>query len=135
MPNTLSDSPATMYMVAVADKNGQLLDAKRTYKITVPAKMPAKQFWALTVYDHANWSYIYSNSGRTTLSSYDMDKMKVNSDGSVTIYVGPRAPNGFESNWIPTAGRRPAPTMRFYGPTDELMNKSFKLPDFEVVGK
>ncbi|MGF6573886.1 hypothetical protein ABH945_006007 [Paraburkholderia sp. GAS333] len=135
MPKTLSDSPGTMYMVAVADKNGKLLDAKTNYKITLPAAMPAKQFWAITVYDHATWTYIYSNSERTTLSSYDMDKMKLNSDGSVTIYVGPHAPKGLESNWIPTAGRRPAPTVRFYGPTEELMNKSFRLPDFEVVGK
>ncbi|BBU32566.1 hypothetical protein BTHE68_63000 (plasmid) [Burkholderia sp. THE68] len=122
-----------MYMVAVADNHGKLMDAKKTYKLTVPAKMPAKQFWAITEYDHATWTYIYSDSGRTTLSSYDMDKMKPNADGSVTIYVGPRAPKGLESNWIPTAGRRPAPTMRIYGPTEEFMNKSFKLPDFELL--
>jgi hypothetical protein len=51
----------------------------------------------------------------------------------VTIYVGPAAPKGMENNWIPTSGKRPLPAMRFYGPTDELNSKTFKLPDFEKV--
>jgi hypothetical protein len=46
--------------------------------------------------------------------SYDLDKMKKNADGGVTIYVGPKSPEGRESNWIPTAGKRPLPAMRFY---------------------
>ena len=56
-----------------------------------------------------------------------------NADGGVSIYVGPKAPSGLESNWIPTAGKRPLPAMRFYGPTEAFNNKTFKLADFEVV--
>jgi len=105
MPKALSDSPATQYLMAVGDKDGKLLEAGKLYKVDVPAEMPVKQFWALTVYDRATMSFIYSNSNRTTLSSYDVDKMKENPDGGVTIYVGPKSPAGLESNWIPTAGR------------------------------
>jgi hypothetical protein len=36
MPKVLSDSPATQYLMAVADKNGKLLEAGETYKIDVP---------------------------------------------------------------------------------------------------
>jgi hypothetical protein len=93
--------------------------------------MPVKQFWALTVYDRATCSY--SNSNRTTLSSYDLDKMKKNTDGGLTIYAGPKAPDGLESSWIPTAGKRPLPAMRCYGPTEALNNKTFKLPDLLVT--
>ena len=46
--------------------------------------MPVKQFWALTVYNRDTMSFIYSDSGRTTLSSYDLDKMAKNPDGGVT---------------------------------------------------
>ncbi|HEV7305813.1 DUF1254 domain-containing protein [Ensifer sp.] len=133
MPKVLSDSPATQYLMAMADKNGKLLEAGKLYKLDVPAKMPVKQFWALTVYDRATMGFLYSETNRTTLSSYDLDKMKKNVDGGVTIYVGPKAPEGLESNWIPTSGKRPLPAMRFYGGTDELNNKTFKLPDFELV--
>ena len=133
MPKVLGDSPATQYVMAMADKNGKLLEAGKLYKLDVPAKMPVKQFWALTVYDRATFSFIYTDTGPTTLSSYDLGKMKTNADGGVTIYVGPKAPVGFEANWIPTKGKRPLPAMRMYGATDELNNKTFKLPDFEEV--
>lgn len=133
MPKVLSDSPATQYLMCMADKDGNLLEAGQTYKLTVPAKMPVKQFWALTVYNRDTMSFIYSESERTTLSSYDLEKMKKNADDSVTLYVGPKAPEGLENNWIPTSGKRPLPAMRFYGPTDELNQKSFKLADFERV--
>lgn len=134
MPKLLSDTPATQYMMALADNKGRLLQAGKLYKLDVPAEMPVKQFWALTVYDRATNAFIYSDSNRTTLSSYDIGKMKKNPDGGVTIYVGPKAPKGLDSNWIPTSGKRPMPAMRFYGPTEAFNNKTFKLPDFELVG-
>ena len=108
MPKVLSDKPATQYMMAMADKDGNPLEGGKLYKLDVPAEMPVKQFWALTVYDRATMSFIYSESNRTTLSSYDLDKMKKDAEGGVTIYVGPKAPKGLDSNWIPTAGKRSA---------------------------
>jgi hypothetical protein len=134
MPKVLSDTPATQYMMAMADKDGHLLEAGKLYKVDLPAKMPVKQFWALTVYDRATMSFIYSDLDRTTLSTYDLDKMTKNADGGVTLYVGPKAPEGLEANWIPTAGKRPLPAVRFYGPTEAFNSKTFKLPDFELVG-
>jgi hypothetical protein len=133
MPKALSDTPATQYLMAMADKNGKLLEAGKTYKLDVPKDMPVKQFWALTVYDRATCSFIYNDLNRTTLSSYDLDKMKKNADGGVTLYVGPKAPDGLESNWIPTRGKRPLPAMRFYGGTEALNDKTFKMPDFDEV--
>lgn len=134
LPKVLSDTPATQYMMAMADKDGNLLEAGKLYKIDVPPEMPVKQFWALTVYNRATMSFIYTDQERTTLSSYDIGKMKKNADGGVTLYVGPKAPDGLETNWIPTAGKRPLPCMRFYGPTETFNDKSYKLPDFELVG-
>ncbi|MEN3795628.1 DUF1214 domain-containing protein [Aeromonas caviae] len=133
MRKVLSDTPATQYLMSLADSEGRLLEAGQLYKLTIPAKMPVKQFWALTVYNRDTMSFIYSDSDRTTLSSYDLDKMAKNPDGGVTLYVGPTAPPGKENNWIPTSGKRPLPAMRFYGPTDELNHKTFKLADFERV--
>lgn len=135
MPKVLSDKPATQYLMAMADKDGKLLEAGQTYKVTVPAEMPVKQFWALTIYDRATFSFIYSESNKTTLSSYDLDKLKKNADGSVTLYVGPKPPPGLEFNWLPTAGKRPLPAFRFYGGTDALFDKTFKMPDFEVINE
>ena len=43
--------------------------------------------------------------------------LKKNADGSVDIYCGPKAPKGFETNWIPTVpGRNWFSYFRLYGP-------------------
>jgi len=62
-----------------------------------------------------------------------MDKMKANDDGSVHLYVGPKAPAGLESNWIPTRGKTPYLWLRLYGPDEAFWSKSFKMPDVELV--
>jgi hypothetical protein len=85
----------------------------------------------MTVYDRATNCFVYTPSERTTISSYDLHTLKKNEDG--TLYVGPEAPEGLESNWIPTRGKRPLPAMRFYGPAEAMNNKTFKLPDVELV--
>jgi hypothetical protein len=59
--------------------------------------------------------------------------MKLNADGSVDIYFGPKAPAGLESNWIPTEGKRPLPCMRFYGGDTAFWDRSFELPDPDLV--
>ncbi|CAD5108420.1 DUF1254 domain-containing protein [Zestomonas carbonaria] len=133
VPRRIPERPAAYYLMAMADNQGRPLEAGATYKLVVPADMPVKQFWSLTVYDRATMAFIYSREGRTTLDSYGVDKMKKNADGSVTLYVGPQAPQGLESNWIPTSGKRPLPALRFYGASDELFDKRFKMPDFERV--
>jgi hypothetical protein len=134
MPKVLSDTPATQYMMAMADSTGAPFEPGRLYKLDVPAGMPVKQFWALTVYDRATFGFIYTDEERTTLSSFDLPNLKANPDGSVTLYVGPAAPEGLAANWIPTAGKRPLPAMRLYGPTEAFNDKTFALPDFELVG-
>ncbi len=133
MPKQLGDSPSTQYMMAMKDKDGRPLVAGETYKITIPKDMPVAQFWALTIYDRATHSFIYTESERTTISSYDYESVKKNEDGSVTLYVGPAPPEGLSSNWIDTRGKRPLPAIRFYGPTKAMNDKTFKLDDFELV--
>ena len=64
---------------------------------------------------------------------FDMKMMRKNADDTVTIYVGPKAPAGLASNWIPTEGKRPMPCFRLYGAEDAFFDKTFKLPDFELV--
>jgi len=95
--------------------------------------MPVKQFWSLIVYDQATFAFIYNPLERAGLSMFDLKTMQKNADGSVTIYIGPKPPNGLESNWIPTEGKQPLPLIRLYGPQQAYFDKTFKLPDFELA--
>ncbi len=60
-------------------------------------------------------------------------RLKANAHDSVDLFIGPKAPKGLESNWIPTQGKRPLPVMRLYGGDDAFWDKSFKMPDVELV--
>ena len=57
-----------------------------------------------------------------------------NKDGSVDIYMGPKAPKGMEKNWIQTiAGRGFFIYFRLYGPEKPWFDRSWKLDDIERV--
>jgi hypothetical protein len=71
---------------------------------------------------------------RNGLGSLDRASMKVNADGSVDLYFGPDAPAGFESNWLPTTGKKPYLWFRLYAPAEAFWDKSFVLPDVERAG-
>jgi hypothetical protein len=127
------DAAATVYLAPIADSSGQPVIAGKNYRVRVPKDTPAKQFWAITVYDRATWAFIKSPLDRAGLDSFSLSKMKKNSDGSVDVYFGPKAPDGLESNWIPTEGHEPYVWLRLYGPEEAFWNKSFKMPDVELV--
>jgi hypothetical protein len=100
----------------------------------VPANAPAEAFWSLTLYDSATRSMIQNRSNDSARSS--LDKLKINSDGSIDLYFGPAggAPKGFEANWIETVpGKGFYPMMRFYSPKAGLFDGTWKLPDVELV--
>ena len=122
-PNKLPKQPATQYLMAMADKDGNELQAGKTYKLTLPKDVPVKQFWSLIVYDMETYAFIYSPLMRPGLSTFGMANMEKNEDGGVTLYFGPKAPKGLESNWIPTSGKKPYAMFRFYGPEDAFYNK------------
>jgi hypothetical protein len=132
-PKVLTDQAGTVYLAPTADSAGRALESGKTYKIHVPKDIPAKQFWSLTMYDRRTWAFVINSQDRAGLGTFNMDKMTKNDDGSVDLYVGPSAPAGLVSNWIPTRGKTPYLWLRLYGPGEAFWNKSFKMPDVELV--
>lgn len=132
-PKVLTDRAGTVYLAPIADNTGQPLQAGKNYKLHVPADVPARQFWSLTVYDRRTWAFINNPLDRAGLGSFNKNTMKMNADGSVDLYFGPTAPAGLESNWIPTMGKEPYLWLRLYGPDEPFWNKTFKMPDVELV--
>jgi len=124
---------ATAYVLGIRDAEGELLSGKQNYKFNVPADVPAKDFWSVITYGKTTKSFIYNDADIVGLSSYDKSSLKVNSDGTIDIYLCEKAPAGLESNWIPTAGEDFFLLFRLYGPEEAYFDKSFKLPDVEKV--
>ena len=97
------------------------------------ANPPVKLYWSVTAYDRQTHALIRETS-RSSRGSNSSDVQK-NTDGSVDIYFGPKAPGGKESNWVPTAGRDFELMFRFYGPETPLFDKTWKLPDIEELNQ
>jgi hypothetical protein len=125
-----------VYMTTKRDANGDLLRADKNYKLHVPADVPVKQFWSLTLYSE-NTRRPYENGG-TEISDVSLDsrmeQLQYNEDGSTDLYIGPDAPEGLESNHLKTVGDDGwFVYFRLYAPEQPFFDKSFKLADFEVV--
>ncbi|MFV0932760.1 DUF1254 domain-containing protein [Pseudomonas jessenii] len=120
------------YLSSYKDHDGNWLDGANSYRLHVPANPPASQFWSVTAYDVSSRALIQNNSDIVDRSS--RHALKKNADGSVDVYFGPKAPAGFEQNWIPTlAGKAWFPYFRLFGPTEAHFDKSWTLPDIEKI--
>ena len=120
------------YLMAIKDKDGQNFVGANTYRLTVPANVPVNQYWSATVYDRATHALIrdMARAGRSSQSP----ELLTNADGSVDIYFGPEAPEGKESNWVPTSTDGKFEVLfRFYGPEKPLFDKTWVLPDIEQI--
>ena len=124
--------PSSAYLSAYKDKRGQWLDGGVSYRLRVPPKPPIKLFWSVTVYDVDSRALILNEQKIADRSSH-MD-LRRNDDGSVDIFCGPKAPTGFEKNWIPTVpGRNWFAYFRFYQPSEAYFDRSWPLPDFDPI--
>lgn len=121
----------SQYMSAAKDKTGAWLDGGKNYQLHVPAAVPVKDFWAVTVYDNMTRSMIQTTTGKAGIDSKQKDLQK-NSDGTVDIYFGPDGPAGHESNWVKTNPSKGwFAYFRWYGPTEAFFDQSWKLPDID----
>ena len=125
-----------VYLTTKRDSEGRLFRADRTYRLRVPGDVPVRQFWALTLYSE-NTRRPYNNGGgdvaSTNLDS-GMPGLVRNADGSVDLFVGTKAPSGFEQNFMRTVGQDGwFVYFRLYAPLEPFFDKRFALPDFEMI--
>jgi len=121
------------YAFTAHDAQARYLDGGRTYSITLPAPIPAKNFWSFMVYSSQHRSILETDQKSGGLDSNSPD-VKPNEDGSYTVWFGPQAPEGKEGNWVQTLPDKGyCVILRLYGPLEPWFDKSWKPGDLEEV--
>ncbi len=121
----------SQYAASNFDNEGRPLDGAKTYRLRVPAGVPAKDFWSVLVYDIQTRSMLQTDQRFPSLSS--AKGLVANADGSTDLYFAPEQPEG-STNWIQTIpGKSWFTIFRLYGPLDPWFDKSWKLNDFERI--
>lgn len=123
----------SQYAYAATDKNGDYLDGGKNYTLRIPANVPAKDFWSVVVYDPQTRSELQTGQPFPSRNN-KRDNLIENDDGSVTLYFGPKAPEGKESNWIQTVPNKGWwVILRLYGPLEPWFDRTWRPGEFELV--
>ena len=121
------------YAGAFVDSKGNPLDGSKTYKLHMPPNIPAKDFWSFTLYDNQTRSMLQTDQQFPAVGS-ETKGLRVNDDKSVDVYFGPKAPAGWENNWVQSVpGKGWNVLLRLYGPLEPWFDKTWKPGEFEEL--
>ena len=121
------------YAIAYVDSDKQIFDGAKTYTLNIPADPPVGNFWAVTVYDPQTRSMLQSNQKYPTVDG-NTQGLRKNKDGSFTVYFGPKAPKGYESNWIETIpGKSWFVILRMYSPLKPWIEQTWRPGEVELA--
>ncbi len=134
MAMEMPEGLGSRYQTTYKDKEGNFLDGNKTYKLNVPAKVPVKLFWSVTVYDPYTRAVVQTQPF-PSISSQQTPAPVVNKDGSIDIYFSVKQPKGVvKQNWvevIPNQGF--FVYMRYYGPLNAFNKKQWIPNNVELV--
>jgi len=120
----------TPCLIATRDRRGEPLDGARTYRLHLPAQIPAAGGWAIAAYDAETHTLLRdvphaARSSRTPGTA-------PGADSAVDLFFGPAPPAGRESAWIPTrAGIRWEAVLRLRGAAPGWRTGSWTPGDLE----
>lgn len=127
-----------VYPYTFVDSNGERLSGANKYTLTFPKGQtpPVNGFWSITMYEIDNgWWFVPNQLNKFTVS--ERDHLKLNSDGSVTLYFQNESPGkDKESNWLPAPKNDFLLMMRMYWPkenTPSILNDSWVPPAVKKV--
>ena len=131
-PGMLSKVPGkgAAYLIGFRDSAGNFYSGDKSYRLHLPAPVPAANFWSLTLYNALTASGLDNGQPFPSLNSHDHPG--ANADGSFDLYVGPSAPPGKEANWLKTVpGKGYFTILRLYGPTEAFLDQTWRPSDLE----
>lgn len=122
----------SQYVIGLRDSEGGILNGSKTYKLHIPANVPAERFWEITVYDNQTRCMLQTDQRLPGVTSIQSDVVK-NDDGSYDVYFGPEKPEG-KVNWVQTLPNKGWNVLwRIYSPTQVWYDKAWRPGEIELV--
>ncbi len=115
-----------LYPIRYTDKDGDVLDGNNSYTMHFDKEPPVNAFWSLTMYDANNKLLVENKLNRYKISTESKCLVK-NSDGSFDLLLQNKEPENTD-NWLPAPEGPFYIILRLYQPTDEVLNKEYKIP-------
>jgi hypothetical protein len=123
----------SQYAMSALDSLGNPFDGAKTYRVNIPANVPAQDFWSVILYDTQTRSELQTSQPFPSKNN-KRDNLIVNADGSVDLYFGPKAPAGKEANWTQTVPSKGwFAILRLYGPLEPWFDKSWRPGEIEEM--
>ena len=121
------------YLLGMRDSDGEYLSGENTYRVHLPANVPAANYWSVVLYDADTRGLL--DNGEPFPSVASNQQMTLNQDGSADVYFGPESPNATNANWIKTVpGRGFFAAIRLYSPTQAFFDQTWKPDNIEKLG-
>jgi hypothetical protein len=121
----------TKYIYSDNDNAGDPLDGNNLYAVTFARGQtpPVKGFWSLTLYNDTHFFHRHPNAlNRYSLGTKNKT-LKLNPDGSLTIYAGSKSPGkDKESNWLPAPQSHFSLYLRAYWADQAMLAGTWKPP-------
>jgi hypothetical protein len=133
--NMFDNSPnETQYFYTDFDSSGQQLDDTKNYSVIFAAgqEPPINGFWSLTLYNEHHF-FNPNSLHRYSLGTKNKGLQR-NSDGSLTLYAGAKAPEkGKENNWLPAPNGPFSLYIRAYWGKQPILDGSWQPPKIQLV--
>ena len=124
----------SQYAYLAVDESKNYLHGSKKYKLTLPANIPAKDFWSIVVYDPQTRSELQTSQPFPSKNNKRNTDLKFNSDGSIDLFFSPEAPDKMKSNWIQTVPNKGwFLLLRLYGPTNAYFDQTWKPGNLTLI--
>jgi len=128
----------SQYAWTATDSDGAYFDGGESYSLTLPADVPAKNFWSVVLYDTQTRSMLQTDDPYPSINSQTTKRLKYNKDGSITLYFSPEPPKkrSLRANWVRTLPNKGWFTLlRLYGPLEPWFEKTWRPGEFERMSQ
>jgi hypothetical protein len=117
-------------LLSAVDAQGRPLDGGKAYRLRLPLKGLARDYWSVTLYSTRTRAVM--DTEKFSLSS--RDKLQINRDGSVDLEFAPLPPAGRDANWLAIRpGEHFVACLRFHGPAPALTKRTWTPADVEAL--